>query len=155
MRTAILFLILIFLIDMVFGLGFRFYRILYFDIILHFLGGFFVAMFFYDYLKEYMNPVKGQKINPFDRLRVDTEQSRSIKKILIITGATVFIGVIWEFSEYIATALLSDYLYNNYRIICCMGNLSDTINDLAMDIIGAVIFTFFTLKSEYKSIINK
>ena len=89
MRTAILFLILIFLIDMVFGLGFRFYRILYFDMILHFLGGFFVAMFFYDYLKEYMNPVRGSKI----------------KKLLIITGTTVFIGLIWEFSEHIATAI--------------------------------------------------
>jgi len=136
MRTAILFLILIFLIDMVFGLGLRFYRILYFDLILHFLGGFFVAMFFYDYLKEYMKAPK-----------IDTEQSRSIKKLLIITGATVFIGVIWEFSEYIATAFLSNYLYNNYGIICCMGNLSDTVNDLTMDIIGAIAFILLRDKS--------
>ncbi len=83
-----------------------------------------MAMFFYNYLKEYM---KGRKI----------------KKLLIITGATVFIGVIWEFSEYIATAFLSSYLYNTHGIICCMGNLNDTINDLAMDIIGAI--TFMTL----------
>jgi len=146
MRTAILFLILTFLIDMVFGLGLRFYRILYFDIILHFLGGFFVAMFFYDYLKEYM---KGPKINPFDKLKVDTEQSRRIKKLLIITGVTVFIGVIWEFSEYIATALLSNYLYDNYGIICCMGDLSDTVNDLAMDIIGAIAFVILRDNSSF------
>ena len=95
--------------------------------ILHFLGGFFVAMFFYDYLKEYMNPVRGSKI----------------KKLLIITGTTVFIGLIWEFSEHIATAILGNYLYNTHGIICCMGDLNDTINDLAMDIIGAI--TFMTL----------
>lgn len=121
MRTAILFLILIFLIDLVFGLSFRLYRIFYFDTILHFFGGFFVAMFFYDYLKEYT-------------------KSRKIKKLLIITGATIFIGVIWEFSEYIATYFLSDYLYSNYGIVCCMGDLNDTINDLLMDIIGAIAF---------------
>ena len=130
MRTAILFLILIFLIDMVFGLGLRFYRILYFDVILHFFGGFFVAMFFYDYLKEY------------------TEKKASkLKKLLIITGATVFIGVIWEFSEYIASYFLSDYLLTKYNLICCMGNLNDTVNDLLMDIIGAIAFMILRDKS--------
>ena len=130
MRLAILFLILIFLIDMVFGLGLRFYRILYFDVILHFFGGFFVAMFFYDYLKEY------------------TEKKASkLKKLLIITGATVFIGVIWEFSEYIASYFLSDYLLTKYNLICCMGNLNDTVNDLLMDIIGAIAFMILRDKS--------
>lgn len=121
MKTAILFLILIFLIDMVFGLGFRLYRIFYFDTILHFFGGFFVAMFFYHYLEEYM---KGRKL----------------KKWLIITGVTVFIGIIWEFSEYLATYFLSDYLYEKYKVICCIGNLDDTVNDLLMDILGALAF---------------
>ena len=125
-----MFLILVFLIDMVFGLGLRFYRILYFDVILHFFGGFFVAMFFYDYLKEY------------------TEKKASkLKKLLIITGATVFTGVIWEFSEYIASYFLSDYLLTKYNLICCMGNLNDTVNDLLMDIIGAIAFMILRDKS--------
>jgi len=127
MRLAILFLILVFLVDLL-GFYIGSYRFYFYDIVLHFFGGFFVAMFFYGYLKEYMT-------------------GRKIKKLLIIVGATVFIGVFWEFSEYLATVFLGDYLYNNYGITCCMGDLNDTVNDLAMDILGAIIYTTITLFS--------
>ena len=130
MRLAILFLILVFLTDML-GFYIDSYRIPIYDTVLHFSGGFFVAMFFYHYLREYMG-----------------KKEPKIKKWLIITGATVFIGVIWEFSEYIATVLLSDYLYN-HGIICCMGNLNDTVNDLAMDILGAIAFVILRDNSSF------
>ena len=137
MKTAILFLILILLADLVFGLGFKYYRLFYFDMILHFLGGFFVAMFFLHYFK---NTNHGKPGSP------------EFKKALIIISSAVFVGVIWEFLEYSATELLGDYLYNNYRIICCIGNLDDTIKDLLMDILGALAFVIITFKSINKSV---
>ena len=51
MQLAILFLILVFLIDLL-GFYIGSYRIPFYDTALHFSGGFFVAMFFYHYLKR-------------------------------------------------------------------------------------------------------
>lgn len=121
MKTAILFLVLIFLIDLAIGFPFRMWRFPLFDASLHFFGGFFIAMFFYNYLK-------------------DSIKTRFLKIALIIVGVTVFIGMMWEFTEYSATRLFGNYLYDKYQIICCIGNMDDTFNDLAMDIVGAITF---------------
>ncbi|MEK7579820.1 MAG: hypothetical protein AAB469_01350 [Patescibacteria group bacterium] len=132
MKTAILFLALIFLINILFMVAdvdyiFKAFNV---DPILHFSGGFFVAMFFAGYLKH---------------LKIGNPGSPRLKKVLILVSITVFIGVIWEFSEYLGTKLFGDYFYNKYRVICCMGNLDDTINDLLMDILGAALFVFVFL----------
>lgn len=96
------------------------------DIILHFSGGFFVAMFMADYLKDRL--VSGQWI----------------KNTLVVAGATIFIGVVWEFAEFIANQTLIDFVYNKFGIRAYfMGDLADTVNDLLMDTLGA--FTFFFL----------
>ncbi len=65
---------------------------------------------------------------------------------LIILSATVLVGAFWEFSEYLATAYFSDYLAQKYGIICCIGNLDDTIGDLALDAFGSIVFFLFGLK---------
>jgi len=126
-RLAILFLILIFLIDML-GFYLGHFRPYYYDTILHFGGGFFVALFFAAFFKNYGI----------------TEKSFGKDKFLIfalvILSATMLVGAFWEFSEYLATAYFSDYLAEKYGIICCIGNLDDTIGDLALDIFGAIIF---------------
>jgi len=120
MRLAILFLILVFLIDIL-GFYIGSFRVPAYDVVLHFFGGFFVAMFFRAYLK-------------------DSIKTGFLKNALIIIGVVVFIGVLWEFTEYSATKLIGSYLYNKYKIICCIGNLDDTFNDLALDITGAITF---------------
>ena len=132
MRTAILFLILIFLVNVFLividvDYIFRIYKI---DPILHFSGGFFVAMLFAGYLKH---------------LKIGNPGSPRLKKTLILISVTVFIGVIWEFSEYSATNLFGDYLYQKHGIICCIGNLDDTISDLLMDTLGAIAFVSILL----------
>ncbi len=132
MKTAILFLVLIFLINIFLMASdidyiFRTFKV---DLILHFSGGFFMAMFFADYLKH---------------LHIGNPSSPKLKKTLIIVSVTVFIGVVWEFSEYLATGFFGDYLYNKYGAVCCMGNLDDTISDLLMDTLGASLFTAFFL----------
>jgi len=70
----------------------------------------------------------------------------NIKNVLIVVGATVFVGVVWEFSEYIANQTLIDPFYRWFGIRAYfMGDLQDTISDLLMDILGAL--TFMSLRS--------
>lgn len=58
--------------------------------------------------------------------------------MLIIIGATVFIGVVWEFIEFLAEVTLTTYLQDTLNVSYgFMGNLEDTITDLLMDILGA------------------
>ena len=96
------------------------------DVILHSLGGFFVAMFVADYLKDRLIP-KGW-----------------IKNTLIVVGATTFIGVVWEFAEFIANQTLIDFIYNKFKIRAYfMGDLNDTVLDLLMDILGAITLMSF------------
>ncbi len=98
------------------------------DVVLHFSGGFLMAIFLAGYLK--------------DRLVLGI----NIKNVLIVVGATVFVGVVWEFSEYIANQTLIDPFYRWFGIRAYfMGDLQDTISDLLMDILGAL--TFMSLRS--------
>ena len=129
MRIAILFLILVFLVDLL-GIYIGSYRFYFYDVILHFLGGFFVAMFFVSF---------------FNNLKIEGNaliKNKHLIWALIITGSTLFIGVFWEFTEYLATIYFSEALLKNYGIVCCMGNLDDTIEDLALDSFGAIMFVF-------------
>ena len=121
MKTAFFFLLLIFIIN-ISGLYYGWYlKWSWFDTSLHFLGGFFMAMFMAEYLKDRLIPTE------------------KIKNTLIIVGATIFIGVVWEFCEYIANQTLIEPFYNWFGIRAYfMGDLQDTVNDLLMDTLGAL-----------------
>lgn len=102
----------------------------------HFLGGFFIAMLMFHYLKD----IRSQSV---------------IKNYLIITGAVIFIGVIWEFAEYLANQILIEPIYDKFGIrTYFVGDLDDTMNDLLMDILGAFSFSVFWLKTKTKSGLN-
>lgn len=65
-------------------------------------------------------------------------ENSKLKNTLIILGATSFIGVTWEFAEYLANVVLSPIIYNSFAVkTYFMGDLNDTVNDLLMDIFGA------------------
>ena len=87
----------------------------YLDIPTHFLGGFFLALFFIDFFKK--------------ALRAERTFFRDI---IIIVGASLLIGVVWEIFEYILT-VSQNYGNELFRI----GGLADTLKDLADDSIGA------------------
>lgn len=90
----------------------------------HFLGGFFVAMLVTNYLADIVD------------LKIKIKISE-IKKYLILAGTVTFIGVVWEFAEYLAAQTLIEPLYNNFGFRAYfIGDLDDTINDLLMDIMG-------------------
>ena len=66
-----------------------------------------------------------------------------LKNTLIILGAVSFIGVTWEFAEYLASQTLIEPIYRIFGFrTYFIGNLDDTINDLLMDILGAGLFSF-------------
>ncbi len=85
-------------------------------------------MLFSVYLKKYL--VKDEKL----------------KNTLIIVSTVAFIGVIWEFSEYIASLTLINPIYNHFHVRAYfIGDLDDTINDLLMDTLGACLFVVSVL----------
>lgn len=73
------------------------------------------------------------------RYLADIKTQSKLKNYLIIVGAVILIGVIWEFAEYLANQTLTEPLYNNFGIrTYFIGDLNDTLNDLLMDILGAL-----------------
>lgn len=85
-----------------------------FNTVHHYLGGVFIALLFYGYL---YNVITSRKVRP-------------IEKWLIILSVTVFVGVVWEFAEWIGTYYNFDYLG--------IGDLEDTLLDLVADLFGAI-----------------
>ncbi len=76
-------------------------------------------------------------------LKTHLLDNSKLKNTLIILGVVSFIGVTWEFAEYIANVILSPIIYNVFSVKAYfMGDLNDTINDLLMDVIGAGLFSF-------------
>lgn len=126
MKKVFLILVLIFATNVI-GMFFRLYNLWWFDMSLHFSGGFFMAMFMSLYL-------------------ADIEVPSKLKHYLIIAGVVSLVGVIWEFGEYLAGQTLIEPLYNNFGFRAYfIGDLDDTINDLLMDILGACLFAVSVL----------
>ena len=123
-KQAFIALVTIFFINAL-GLYYGWYRnFFWFDMTLHFLGGFFMAMLLSIYLKDYFIG------------------SSKIKNTLIVLGVVSFMGIAWEFTEYLANTILSPLIYDQLAIkTYFMGDLDDTINDLLMDILGAGLFS--------------
>lgn len=141
MQQSIIFLIIIFFSNLI-GMYFRMYSIWWFDVLHHLLGGFFMAMLITHYLK-------------IKELRISNYELGSLKKCLIIIGAVSFIGIMWEFAEYLANQILIEPIYNKFGIrTYFVGDLDDTMNDLLMDILGAFSFSVFWLKIKIKSGLN-
>lgn len=74
--------------------------------------------------------------------------NKPIQNLLILVGATVFIGVVWEFVEYIANQTLIEPFYRWFQIRAYfMGDLNDTVKDLLNDTMGGLISSLIFLKS--------
>ncbi len=134
MKKAIIFLSIILTANIV-SLFYSWYiKWWWFDISSHLLGGFFVAMLFREYLKDHLL------------------KNKALQNTLILVGATVFIGVMWEFSEYIANQTLIDLVYRKFQIHAYfMGDLDDTVKDLVNDTLGGLTSSLIFLKSLKKS----
>ena len=100
----------------------------WFDIPLHYFGGFFTAMLLLDYLE-----LGGYR--------------RRFKQIFILSSAVIFVGVFWEFFEFIMAGLFNEQAraYLGDSRISLIGDLDDTIFDLALDFLGAFTYSLVGL----------
>lgn len=99
-------------------------RIQYVDKTSHFVGGLIVAWFFSVYFRNILI-----SFSKFER-------------VVILVACVCLVGVFWEFAEYLSRAYSSEYipvLYKYFRI----GSMADTLGDLAMDMIGGLVFGLF------------
>jgi hypothetical protein len=91
---------------------------LWFDGLLHFLGGVWLAAFF------------GYALIRFDLAFVDR---RFWVKLILGLGFVALVGVLWELHEFAADLYLKDKAF-------MQPDLQDTMFDLALDLLGGFIF---------------
>jgi|SRR3989344_4646132 len=133
LRTTIYVLTVIFITNTI-GIYLDWYDYFWFDIVLHFSGGLFTALLFAAYLKPHLFP------------------KTKLANIIIIVGATMMIGVVWEFAEYFAHETFSESASAALGIrVDFMGNLDDTITDLLMDMLGALLAAKLSLEFLFRA----
>ncbi len=126
-KTAILALIALFLSDIYIGIMKGWGLNPFVSASYHFLGGFFVAMLVFSFYHSEFKKLP-------QHLRV-----------FVIVALTMAVGVTWEFAEYIGNKLLTEPIYQAYDFhFYFMGDLDDTVADLLMDALGAIIFVGFS-----------
>lgn len=105
-----------------------YYRIPQFDKILHTTGGFVAAWFVLALLQE------------------ELTHMRWWKQLFLVVSAAAFIGVVWEWAEFLAglsrTSMPTLYHYFHG------GDLADTIGDLVADTAGALALSVWALWKE-------
>lgn len=119
---ALLLLSILFVTDLALARVYLIYPDL--DIVFHFLGGFFVALFFIGFLKK----------------ALIAERSLT-KDVVLIVGASILIGVIWEFFEF----------FTGFTPPPTVNIFQDTLLDLVMDIAGAATMFFVVRQKHRKS----
>lgn len=108
------------------GLLFRWYWLIpNYDTVLHFLGGFWVAMMIKYLMEKYFK--KSFFNNNF------------LKHILLIIGLTMVIGLGWEGYEFLADKFI---FHKNIT----QESRADTMIDLSADFFGALVYVFFSFQ---------
>ena len=118
---------LIFLVNFFANKFYWYYTIWYFDMIMHFLGGFWVGL-----LALYLFTSPKASILSFD-------------SVLRILAFVLFIGVSWEIFEVLVDKVVSRYPFN----------ILDTTSDLFFDMAGSVFAILYFLKRVIPSSENK
>ncbi len=103
--------------------NFLYWRFWWFDILMHFLGGFWVSLTAL-WLFYFSSFVKNYRKNLIDIFII------SLTSVLVV-------GIGWEVFEFVIETSFS----NNY--------VADTILDLIMDVVGSLVITFLLLKTKF------
>jgi len=116
---------LIFILDIVANQYFLYWRFWWFDIVMHFLGGFWIALLSYYlfFLSNYF-----------------TKISKKVSVFAVSLTIVLVIGILWEAFEYIMKVSIQQ---SNYIL--------DTSLDLLMDTSGWLVAYIFLLKVKNKS----
>jgi hypothetical protein len=99
-----------------------------FDKVLHVIGGIVAAWFVLTLFQQ------------------DIAHMVAWKQALIFVGIAAFIGLVWEWAEYLSnfTRETAPWWYHYYH----GGDLADTLGDLLADTIGAALLTLWALRKE-------
>ncbi len=116
----LVFIYLIFILDIIANQYFLYWYFWWFDMLMHFLGGFWVALLTYYifFLSSYFKNI-----------------SKKFSIFILSLVTVLVVGVLWEVFEYIMSVSTQQ---SNYIL--------DTNLDLLMDILGWLIAYFFLLK---------
>lgn len=118
-NTGLWIVVFVIVINFMLGFEFNFFRFGWFDTSLHFLGGLGVYLILAQYFRK------------------DLAGLSWLNRTISLVGVSVLVGVIWEFAEYSATALPA-ILPLSWDGLSFIGDLPDTLTDLALDISGSL-----------------
>lgn len=120
LRTVLFVLFLIIFVETLATIGNWYWIVPWLDIPMHFAGGIGITLLFFCLDQKYF------KING------------KIVRYLSAISFTVFIGVLWEFWEYIYSVLSPSSIFSVFKF---PANLyRDTLGDLFFDLLGALFF---------------
>ncbi|MBI2514787.1 hypothetical protein HYV91_01175 [Candidatus Wolfebacteria bacterium] len=122
-------LLLIFFVHLFATINFWYWTFRWFDIPMHFLGGFWVAMVFFWLI--------------YPRFQITNYQLPIT--IILLLAFVALVGVLWEFFEFIFDLLFSRAGYTGISRILGYGVKDlyiDTLKDLFMDLLGGLGFFF-------------
>lgn len=126
LKHLVFLMFFIFIADFLAHKFFWYSLIWYFDMIMHFLGGLWVGLFFI-YVVSFKKSI-----------------SYGINIFLNIIIATLIIGLLWELYEYYLNIVSgTDFI------------LADTISDLLFDLFGSIVAILYFLKIIMRKTINK
>lgn len=103
------------------------------DIPFHFLGGVLLGLFIIDVFAESLKAERG-----------------IWHDAVIILGATLLVGYVWEVYEYTLTLFFGNF-FAARGIDCCIGTVFDTLKDLFMDSLGAAMVFMIVRNRNKKS----
>ena len=96
------------------------HTVLHFDTLMHFLGGFWIAMTATFFLKKYAK---------------DLFKQHKLIEILFLIGITMIIGFTWELYEFLA----DNFIFN--KVLLMQQSVTDIMTDLTADFLGALIYS--------------
>ncbi|PIU98576.1 hypothetical protein COS61_00640 [Candidatus Wolfebacteria bacterium CG03_land_8_20_14_0_80_40_12] len=114
---------------------------IWFDIPMHFLGGFWVAMICI-WLNSKFNIIETRPPNVYRNFwRSD------LPKLILVLGFVALIGVFWEFFEFFYDVFISNRGYFGFLQL----GAADTLSDLFFDFLGGLAFMVIILISRRRT----
>ncbi len=142
LRSILILLVIIVALQLIASLNSWYYRFTWFDMPMHFLGGFWSALIFI-YLNSRFNNADSQKLWFF---------------VVLTLSFVSLVGVLWELSEYLWNAITlnaNQYFIDLAQAGLAQNGLRDTLGDLLFDLIGGLGFFVFSVILKSREVFGK
>ena len=100
---------------------------------MHFLGGLWLVMIFFWLIEP----------------RLQITNHKLLITIVFAVSFSVFVGVLWEFFEFLYDIFISAKGYTLFQV--AQQGVSDTMSDLFFDLLGGLVFAVAFVKRNFKS----